>query len=116
MTDRYALDEYKNYSTPTKKYRFLVSAVHSIYRLLNSTYELKELTSRMGRLFCQFFNAQYCLIVLLDQGKKNSTVKCLIKDNKKTVIDRRMKVSGIIEKRIIKTSSAVMSGSMLGVP
>ncbi|MDD5097789.1 MAG: hypothetical protein PHU59_04830, partial [Candidatus Omnitrophica bacterium] len=62
----------KNYLTPTKKYRTLISAVHSIYRLINSTYELKELISRMGRLFCQFFNAQYCLIVLLESSKNYS--------------------------------------------
>ena len=73
----------KNYSTPTRKYRTLISAVHSIYRLINSTYELKELISRMGRLFCQFFSAQYCSIVLLDAGKKYSVIKCQINDNKK---------------------------------
>jgi len=106
----------KNYSTPTKKYRFLVSAVHSIYRLLNSTYELKELTSRMGRLFCQFFNAQYCLIVLLEPGKKYSSIKCLIKDNKKLIVDGKTKVSGRIEEKIIKTSSAIRNGGLLGVP
>lgn len=106
----------KNYSTPTKKYRFLVSAVHSIYRLLNSTYELKELTSRMGRLFCQFFNAQYCLIVLLEPGKRYSNIKCLIKDNKKLIVDGKTRVSGRVEEKIIKTSSAIRKGGLLGVP
>jgi len=106
----------KNYSTPTKKYRFLVSAVHSIYRLLNSTYELKELISRMGRLFCQFFNAQYCLIVLLDPTKKYSILKCLIKDNTKLIVDTKARVSGKIEEKIIKTSSAIIKGNLLGVP
>ncbi|MFA5350583.1 MAG: HD domain-containing phosphohydrolase [Candidatus Omnitrophota bacterium] len=106
----------KNYSTPTKKYRFLVSAVHSIYRLLNSTYELKELISRMGRLFCQFFNAQYCLIVLLDPSKKYSVIKCLIRDNKKLIIDKKTRISGRVEEKIIKSSSAVRKGSLLGVP
>jgi response regulator RpfG family c-di-GMP phosphodiesterase len=106
----------KNYSTPTKKYRFLVSAVHSIYRLLNSTYELKELTSRMGRLFCQFFNAQYCLVVLLDPSKKYSSFKCLIKDNNKLIVDKKTVVSGRIEKEIIKSSSAIRKGNLLGVP
>jgi len=90
--------------------------VHSIYRLLNSTYELKELTSRMGRLFCQFFNAQYCLIVLLEPGKKYSSIKCLIKDNKKLIVDGKTKVSGRIEEKIIKTSSAIRNGGLLGVP
>jgi len=70
----------------------------------------------MGRLFCQFFNAQYCLIVLLDSSKKYSTIKCLIKDNKKLIVDKRTKVSGRVEEKIIKSSSAIRKGSLLGVP
>ncbi len=106
----------KNYSTPTKKYRFLISAVHSIYRLLNSTYEVNELICRMGRLFCQFFNAQYCEIVLLDPGKKYSMIKCTINDNRKVVVYKKAKISGRTEIRIIKSSSAVRKGNLLGVP
>ncbi len=106
----------KNYLTPTKKYRFLISAVHSIYRLLNSTYEVNELISRMGRLFCQFFNAYYCTIILLDASKKYSTVKCIIKDNKKFLDYKRIKISGEVEKRIIKKSSSARIGNLLGIP
>jgi putative nucleotidyltransferase with HDIG domain len=106
----------KNYSTPTKKYRFLISAVHSIYRLLNSTYEVNELISRMGRLFCQFFNDQYCQIVLLDASKKYSIIKCTIHDNKKLVVYKKTKISGRIEEKIIKSSSAVRKGNLLGIP
>ncbi|MCK9432007.1 MAG: HD domain-containing protein [Candidatus Omnitrophica bacterium] len=106
----------KNYSTPTKKYRFLISAVHSIYRLLNSTYEVHELISRMGRLFCQFFNAQYCQVVLLDLDKKYSLAKCTIKDNKKTVLYKRARIYGRVEEKIIRTSSAFRKGNLLGVP
>ncbi len=106
----------KNYSTPTKKYRFLISAVHSIYRLLNSTYEVNELISRMGRLFCQFFNAQYCLIVLLDPSKKYSIIKCSINDNKKLVVYKKTKIGGRVEEKIIKSSSAVRKGNLLGIP
>jgi len=106
----------KNYSTPTKKYRFLISAVHSIYRLLNSTYEVNELISRMGRLFCQFFNAQYCCIVLLDPNKKYSIIKCTINDNKKLVVYKKTKISSRVEERIIRGSSAVRKGNLLGVP
>ncbi len=106
----------KNYSTPTKKYRFLISAVHSIYRLLNSTYEVNELISRMGRLFCQFFNAHYCTIVLLDPGKKYALVRCTIKDNRKTVAYKKVKLTDNLETRIVKSSSAVCKGNLLGIP
>ena len=106
----------KNYSTPTKKYRFLISAVHSIYRLLNSTYEVNELICRMGRLFCQFFNAQYCLIVLLDPSKKYSIIKCTISDNRKLVVYKKTKITGKVEEKIIKCSTTVRKGNLLGVP
>jgi HD-GYP domain-containing protein (c-di-GMP phosphodiesterase class II) len=106
----------KNYLTPTKKYRFLISAVHSIYRLLNSTYEVNELASRMGRLFCQFFNAQYCSIVLLDPSKKFSVIQCTINDNKKVVVYKKTRISGRVEEKIVKSSSAVRKGNLLGIP
>ncbi|MFA5004706.1 MAG: HD domain-containing phosphohydrolase [Candidatus Omnitrophota bacterium] len=106
----------KNYLTPTKKYRSLISAVHSIYRLVNSTYELKELVSRMSKLICQFFNAQYCLTVLLDPSKKYSLVKCLINNNQKIVLDKKAKITGRLELRMVKHSSAVRQGNLLAIP
>ncbi len=106
----------KNYLTPTKKYKILISAVHSVYRLINSTYELKELISRMGRLFCQFFNAQYCLIVLLDSSKKYSIIKCQISDNKKLLVDKKSKITGRIEEKIARTSVCLRKGGLLGIP
>jgi len=90
--------------------------VHSIYRLLNSTYEVNELISRMGRLFCQFFNAQYCCIVLLDQSKKYSIIKCTIDDNQKSVVYKKTKITNRVEKIIIKSASAVRKGNFLGIP
>jgi HD-GYP domain-containing protein (c-di-GMP phosphodiesterase class II) len=90
--------------------------VHSIYRLLNSTYEVNDLICRMGRLFCQFFNAQYCLIILLDPGKNYSIIKCTINDNKKLVVYKKERISGKVEAKIIKSSSAVIKGNLLGVP
>lgn len=106
----------KNYSTPTKKYRFLISAVHSIYRLLNSTYTVNELICRMARLFCQFFNAQYCQILLLDTDKQYSVINCIINDNQKCAICKKTKIRGKIEKRILKRASVVMKGNLLGIP
>lgn len=106
----------KNYSTPTKKYRFLISAVHSIYRLLNSTYGVNELICRMSRLFCQFFNAQYCQVILLDSDKKYSAVKCTVADNKKCLVSKRSRISGRTEEKILKRASIIRKGHLLGVP
>ncbi len=78
----------KSYSTPTLKYKILISSVHSIYRLVNSTFELKDLIPRLARLICQIFSARYCLILIIDPTKKYSTIKAVVSGKKKIVIDK----------------------------
>ena len=102
--------------TPTKRYKSLISAIHSIYRLINSTYELTDLVSRLARLICQIFHAQYCLILLLDSAKQHSILKCVISKKKKSIIDKKAKISGGMEKRILKTLSSIRRDNVLGIP
>jgi len=106
----------KSYLTPTKKYKALISAIHSVYRLVNSTYELKDLIIRLTRLSCQIFNARYCIVLLLDSSKKFSLLKCLVTDKKKFVIDKKTKVTNRIEKRVIKTLTSIRKNNLLAVP
>ncbi len=55
----------------SKRYRLVLSAVHMVYRLVNSTYTVKELTLRLTRLLCQFIRASSASVYILDAGKKN---------------------------------------------
>ncbi|MDP3732779.1 MAG: HD domain-containing phosphohydrolase [Candidatus Omnitrophota bacterium] len=106
----------KNYLTPTKKYKTLISAIHAIYRLVNSTFELKDLVIRLARLICQIFNSQYCLITLLDTTKEHSLFRCLVIGKKKYIIDKKTRVSNRIEKRIIRKLSTIRQDNLLGIP
>jgi len=106
----------KSYSTPTLKYKILISSVHSIYRLVNSTFELKDLIPRLARLICQIFSARYCLILIIDPTKKYSTIKAVVSGKKKIVIDKNKKITNRIEKRIIRTFTAIRNDNLLGVP
>jgi hypothetical protein len=106
----------KNCSTPTKRYKTVISAVHSIYRLVNSTFVLKDLISRLARLLCQIFNARYCLILLVDPSKKYSEIKVMVSGRKKIIIDKRKRVTNRLEKRIIRTFTAVERSHLMGIP
>lgn len=55
----------------SKRYRLILSAVHMVYRLVNSTYTVKELTLRLTRLLCQFIRASSASVYILDANKKN---------------------------------------------
>jgi putative nucleotidyltransferase with HDIG domain len=106
----------KNYSSPTQKYKTLISSVHSIYRLVNSTFELKDLISRLARLICQIFTARYCLILIIDPTRKYSTIKVMVSGKKKIVVDKNKKITNRIEKRIIRTFTAIRNDHLLGIP
>ena len=51
-----------------------------VYRLVNSTYTVKELTLRLTRLLCQFIRASSASVYLVDPVSKNVTV-CASFDN-----------------------------------
>jgi len=106
----------KSYLTPTKKYKSLISSIHSIYRLVNSTYEVKDLIIRLARLICQIFNAHYCLIILLDPTKEYSILKCLITGKKKFIDEQKTRIANRMEKRIVKSLVTVRKENLLGVP
>jgi putative nucleotidyltransferase with HDIG domain len=106
----------KNYFTPTKRYKVLISAVHSVYRLINSTFEVKELVARLSRLLCQIFSARYCLVVLLDPSKKYSLYRCLIIDGKKFSLEQKKRISNRIEKRVVKNVSSLKKDNLLAIP
>lgn len=106
----------KNYSTHTKKYKLLISSIHSIYRLINSTFLVADLITRLSSLICQIFNAQYCLISLVDPSKQYSIFKCLVSNRKKYIFDKKIKILNGLEKRIIKGSISVFKRNLMGLP
>ena len=106
----------RNYSIPTRKYKTVISSYHSIFRLVNSTYELKDLVSRLSRLICQIFNARSCQIMLLDPSKRYSILKCIAGEKTKCIIDKRIKITNRIEKRILKRLVTIRKVNVLGIP
>ena len=103
----------KNYLSPTKRYKALISSIHSVYRLINSTYELNDLIAKLARLICQVFNADNCTILLLDPAKDHSTLKCHVTEKKRTINDKRTKITNRLELRIIKTLTSIRNEKIL---
>jgi len=106
----------KNYLPPTKRYKALISSIHSIYRLVNSTYDLKDLVSRLTKLIAQILNADYCQIIMLDSSRKYSLLKCFVNNRRRFVSDKKLKINDRIEKRILRTSSVIRKGNLLAAP
>lgn len=106
----------KNYLPPTKRYKILVSSIHAIYRLINSTYDLKDLVGRLTKLVAQILNSDYCMITLLDATKKYSILRSSINNKRRFITDKKNKITYRIEKRILKNSSVVRRPNLIAAP
>ncbi len=106
----------KNYSTPTKKYKSLLSALHSVYRLINTTYDLPDLCSRLTKLLSQIFKSDSCTLALLDNSKKRITIRSSIVNNKRLLTTKRSQIKRVVENTLITRSSAVKKDCLLAAP
>jgi hypothetical protein len=106
----------KNYSILTKRYKLALSTVHMVYRLVNSTYDLKELLMRLAKLISQIFNAPFSQITILDPVKKHCIMKVIVSPRKKIVIDKKCKFSNGVEGKVIRTGEATLKDTTLATP
>jgi len=87
-----------------------------VYRLINSTYNLKELTLRLAKFICQVLNAGYCSVSLVEPNKNVVRLKATVGLKKKDVSSKKTKLKNSLEKKIIGSSRGFMNDSTLGIP
>lgn len=107
----------KNSSTHTKQYRQVISAVHMVYRLVNSTYNLKELTLRLTRLLCQFIHADSASLYLINPDTQKIYLKAIF-DNKINIFLNKKKDLELIPEEELKVSQGypIIRESLIGLP
>lgn len=106
----------KNSLTLIKKYKTILSSIHTVYRLINSTFDLKDFLLGFTRLIYQIFDTQNCQIVLTDQSKKYSTIRCFVNATKKQISIRKTKITSPIEKKVLNTSTTISQNTIITVP
>ena len=95
----------------------VLSAVHMVYRLVNSTYTVKELTLRLTRLLCQFIKASSASIYLVHPAKKDVII-CASFDNQINIWrDRPADLKDVGEDVLAVTRGAsVLKEDCIGLP
>ena len=102
----------------SRRYQMIISAVHMVYRLVNSTYNVNELCLRLTRLLCQFVKAHSASIYMLDQGAKEKLALIAIFDNKINIlIDKKKELLEVTHKELAVTQGqAVVEKRLIGLP
>jgi len=103
--------------SPSKRYHLVLSAVHMVYRLVNSTYTVKELTLRLTRLLCQFIRASSASVYLVHPVKKN-VIMCASFDNQINIWkDRPRDLKEVGEEVLVVTrGGSVLKENCIGLP
>ncbi len=107
----------KNSSTLTKKYKLILSAVHMIYRLVNSTYNVEELALRLTRLLCQFIKADSSSIYILDPQKKKIILVAVFNNKINILVNKKKDLAKIpAREREVTKGHAVFEKHLIGLP
>ena len=107
----------KNYSIHTKKYRLILSAVHMVYRLVNSTFNAKELLLRLTRLVCQIIHANSSDIFLYDPVKKRIVIIASFNNKINMLIEKRAEINTFPEdERGVATGDTINRPRLIGFP
>ena len=106
-----------NSVSSSKRYHLVLSAVHMVYRLVNSTYTVKELTLRLTRLLCQFIRASSASVYLVHPVKKNVII-CASFDNQINIWrDKPRDLKDVGEDVLAVTRGAsVLKDDCIGLP
>jgi HD-GYP domain-containing protein (c-di-GMP phosphodiesterase class II) len=88
-----------------------------VYRLVNSTYNVEELTLRLTRLLCQFIKAQSSSVLLLDSSKKKIVLVAIF-DNKINILKTKAsELASVTEdEKKVSRGTSVFEKHFLAVP
>ncbi len=107
----------KDSSIHTKRYKLVFSAVHMVYRLVNSTYNTKELLLRLTRLICQIIHASSSDIFLLDSSKKRITMIAVFNNKINMLIDKRAEIDRVPQdERDVAWGASIHKARLIGLP
>ncbi len=102
---------------PAKRYRLVLSAVHMVYRLVNSTYSVDELTLRLTRLLCQFIRASSAVVYILDASKRHIVMVASFDNQINVLLDKPSQLKDIPPEVVSVTRGAsIFTATCIGLP
>ena len=96
----------------------VLSAVHMVYRLINSTYNVKELSLRLTRLLCQFIQASSSTIYIIDPQTKKIVLIAIFDNQINILLEKKKEIAqhgSALERKVTK-GYAIFEKHFVGLP
>ena len=88
-----------------------------VYRLINSTYDVKELLLRLTRLVSQLLDASSVHVYMLDSGKRRITKIAIFKNHINIWIEKQSDIARVsAEEKAVAAGSFIVRSRMIGLP
>ncbi len=88
-----------------------------VYRLVNSTYNVHELTLRLTRLLCQFIKASSASVYILDPQKRKVILVAIFNNQINILLDKRQDLKNISDVEIRVTEGyPLVEKRVIGLP
>ena len=88
-----------------------------VYRLVNSTYNVRELSLRLTRLLCHFIKARSASLIILDPVKKKMILVAIFNNKINILLNKRKDLMRISQReRRVTEGYAIYEKRMLGLP
>jgi len=95
----------------------ILSAVHMVYRLVNSTYDVKELCLRLTRLLCQFIHADSSSVYIIDPQKKRIILLASFDNKINIFVNQKNDLSKIVaSERRVGDGYPLVTPHVIGLP
>lgn len=115
--DFYFVMSRSNSTALKKSYQQILSAVHMVYRLVNSTYNLRELSLRLTRLLCQFIDGSSASIYILDPEKKKIALVAVFNNKINILLETKKDLAKIPKEEVeITKGRAIFQSRLMGIP
>jgi HD-GYP domain-containing protein (c-di-GMP phosphodiesterase class II) len=97
--------------------RMILSAVHMVYRLVNSTYNVRELSLRLTRLLCQFIKAHSARVFILDPEKKTVMMVAIFNNKINILLDKKKDLEKLSPKELkVAEGYPIFDPRLMGLP
>ncbi len=108
----------KRSANKIKKYKLALSTIHTIYRLINSTWNLREFLLKVSLLIIQILDAHRCKILMFDKDSDEVELELSVdKEKNRQISEVRKHISELkeVEKKVLH-GEIVLKGNILAVP
>ncbi len=100
-----------------KRYKRVLSAVHMVYRLVNSTYNVRELSLRLTRLLCQFIHASSSSVFILDSAHKKIALIASFNNKINMIQEKKIEVNSLSKaEREVSRGASIFAKRFFGLP